>query len=432
MKDENSMAQKSILLVVENLPVPYDRRVWQEALALKKAGWRVHVVSPATARHPKLFESIDGIRICRYPMLVEGKGHLGLILEYVWSFFCIFLLTLFVAAFRGFDVIVCANPPDIFFPVLAMWRMAGKATVFDHHDLTPELFITKFNAPSAIILKFFYFCERQTLRVVHKVMTTNESYRKIDMERGRRRSEDVVVVRNSPDPTRFSIRGPEQELKKSAKILIAFLGEIGNQDGVDVLIRAVKEINRRLGDGAAHCVLMGGGPDYARIVSYARSTGVSDSITFTGRADNDMICRVLSTADIAVDPCPFSPHADISTATKIMEYMFFSLPIVAFGLTETKRSGGDSVRYANVGEEADFAEKIIELIGSNEMREDFGRRGRQRLDEVLSWQRSAESLVTLMDSFVEPSRALPTPLGAAPPIVQPLVQTIARTVSGAQ
>jgi glycosyltransferase involved in cell wall biosynthesis len=158
---------------------------------------------------------------------------------------------------------------------------------------------------------------------------------------------------------------------------------------------------------------MGGGPEYARIVAYADSVGVADAFTFTGRADNDTICRVLSTADIAVDPCPFSPHADISTATKIMEYMFFSLPIVAFDLTETKRSGGDAIHYARIGEEADFAEKIIELLGNEGMRKDLGRRGRQRLDEVLSWKRSAEALVNLMEDVIAPSRQVPTHADAA-------------------
>jgi glycosyltransferase involved in cell wall biosynthesis len=394
------MAGRSILLVVENLPVPYDRRVWQEALALKAAGFQVSVISPATKSHPKLSEFLEGVHIYRYPMMIEGQGHVGLIVEYVWSFPCIFLWSIFVALRRGFKVIMIANPPEIFFPIIWMWRLFGKKTVFDHHDLTPELFATKFKTDRSVILSFFYFAERRMLRVAHKVISTNESYKAIAMKRGRRTSEDVLVIRNSPDPARFSVRQPEPELRKSAEYLLAFLGEIGQQDGVDILIRAIKSIRAALGPDSVHCVILGAGPHYDNIVAYAKDQGVSDNITFTGRADNDTICRVLSTADIGVDPCPWSPHANLSTATKIMEYMFFSLPIVAFDLTETRYSGADTVRYARIDDEADFARQVIDLLQDEARRRAFGQAGRRRLDTALSWRVSARNLVTVMDGLV--------------------------------
>jgi glycosyltransferase involved in cell wall biosynthesis len=391
---------KSVLLGVENLPVPYDRRVWQEALALKAAGFQVSVISPATKLHPKLCEFLEGIHVYRYPMMIEGKGHLGLIVEYVWSFICIFLWTIFVAVRRGFKAIMIANPPDIFFPIIWMWRLLGKKTVFDHHDLTPELFATKFHLDRSIVLSFFYFAERRMLRTVHKVISTNQSYKAIAMRRGKRSSEDVMVVRNAPDPARFSIRPPEPQLRKSAKYLLAFLGEIGQQDGVDILIRAIKPIKSTLGPDAVHFVLMGAGPHFNKIVAYAKDQGVSDDITFTGRADNDTICRVLSTADIAVDPCPNSPHANVSTATKIMEYMFFSLPIVAFDLLETRRSGNDAVCYARVDDEAHFAQQIIDLLQDKAQRRVLGRLARIRLDTALSWRVSSRNLVSLVEGLI--------------------------------
>jgi glycosyltransferase involved in cell wall biosynthesis len=396
---------RSVLLVVENLPVPYDRRVWQEALALKAAGFQVSVVSPATKLHPKLSEFLEGIHVYRYPMMIEGKGYLGLIIEYLWSFICIFLWTSFVAVRRGFEVIVIANPPDIFFPIIWMWRLLGKKTVFDHHDLTPELFATKFHRDRSFVLSFFYFAERQMLRTAHKVISTNESYKAIAMRRGRRSSEDVVVVRNAPDPARFSIRQPEPELRKSAKYLLAFLGEIGQQDGVDILIRAIKTIKSTLGPNAVHFVLMGAGPHFDKIVAYAKDQGVSDDITFTGRADNNTICRVLSTADIAVDPCPDSPHANVSTATKIMEYMFFSLPIVAFDLLETRRSGSNAVCYAQVDDETHFARRIIDLLRDESRRRALGQAARLRLETALSWRVSSRHLVTLMEGLIGSSPA---------------------------
>jgi glycosyltransferase involved in cell wall biosynthesis len=396
---------RRVLLVVENLPVPYDRRVWQEALSLKAAGFEVSVISPASKRHPKLREFLEGIQIYRYPMLIEGKGYLGLIVEYLWSFICIFTLSAYVDTRIGFDAIMIANPPDIFFPIIWIYRLLGRKTVFDHHDLVPELFATKFHVDRSIVLSFFYFAERMMFRSVHKVISTNESYKAVAMRRGRRTSEDVVVVRNAPDPTRFSIRTPEPALRKSARFLVAFLGEIGQQDGVDVLIRAIKTIKAALGPNAIHCVLMGAGPHFDNIVAYARAEGVAEDITFTGRADNEMISRVLSTADIAVDPCPGSAHSDLSTATKIMEYMFFSLPIVAFDLLETHRSGADAVCYARVDDEAHFAQRIIELLRDEALRRTLGDAARVRLDTALSWRESSRHLVKLMEGLLGPSPA---------------------------
>ncbi len=402
---------RRVLLVVENLPVPYDRRVWQEALVLKAANYEVSVISPATAKYPKLAEHLEGIHVYRYPMLIEGNGYIGLIAEYIWSFICIFVGTLFVSVRRGFHAIVMANTPDIYFPIMWMWRLLGKSTVFDHHDLTPELFATKFNQDRSVVLSFFYFAERRMLRAVHKVISTNESYKAIAMRRGGRTAEDVVVVRNSPDPLRFTVRAPDPSLRKSAKYLVAFLGEIGQQDGVDVLIRAITTINAQLGPEAVHYVLMGAGPHFDNIVAYARQCGIEGQITFTGRADNDTISRVLSSADIAVDPCPNSPHANLSTATKIMEYMFFSLPIVAFDLLETHRSGGDSIRYARLGDEAHFSELIVELLGDAVQRGALARAARLRLDTALSWRVSARQLIALMEGLIGSSPpAVPDPL----------------------
>jgi glycosyltransferase involved in cell wall biosynthesis len=402
--------QRRVLIVVENLPVPYDRRVWQEALALKAAGFEVSVLSPATSMHPRLAEHLEGIHVYRYPILVEGKGYLGLIVEYLWSFLCIGVGTVCISLRRGFRVIMIANPPDIFFPIIGFWRLLGKKTVFDHHDLTPELFATKFRCERSPILSFFYFAERRMLRIVHKVISTNESYKEIAMRRGGRAHEDVVVVRNAPNPARFSLRPAQPELRRSARHLIAFLGEIGEQDGVDILIRAVRAIRERLGPDSVHAVLMGGGPHFERIVEYAHEQGVADAITFTGRADNDLICRVLSSADLAVDPCPDSPHARVSTATKIMEYMFFGLPIVAFDLLETRRSGADAMCYARAGDEAHFAALAIELMMDEARRKALGIKARHRLDSALSWRVSSRALVSLFETLVGPPRRANRPL----------------------
>jgi glycosyltransferase involved in cell wall biosynthesis len=419
------MTAPSVLLVVENLPVPYDRRVWQEALALRDANFKVTVVSPATKMHPKLHELLDGVKIYRYPMMIEGSGKAGLVAEYVWSFACIFLATLYISVRRGFGVIMIANPPDIFFPIMWLWRLLGKKTVFDHHDLTPELFTTKFNVERSPVLSLFYFAERCMLHTVHKIISTNESYKNIAMQRGQRSSKDVVVVRNAPDYKRFTVMPARPELRHSAKYLVAFLGEIGNQDGVDVLIRAIKPIQEAMGSDGVHFVLMGAGPYFSNIVEYAKELGVADSITFTGRANNETICRVLSSADLAVDPCPPSAHANLSTATKIMEYMYFSLPIVAFDLLETRRSGADAVCYAENTESA-FVREIVGLLQDEAKRKALGSAGRSRLDSSLSWNCSAQALVKLIGDLVGAHApqlddpATDTSLqGIEPPVEQP-------------
>jgi glycosyltransferase involved in cell wall biosynthesis len=391
--------RRSVLLVVENLPVPYDRRVWQEALALSAAGYRVSVLSPATPHFPKRAETIEGIAIFRYPMLIEGETPLGIIAEYFWSFVCIFFGSIYIALRRGFHILHLANPPDIFFPIAFFWRILGKKIVFDHHDLTPELFVTKFGERRLPLLQFFYFAERMTFRAAHKVICTNESYREIALGRGRRRPEDVAVVRNAPDAARFRRLPPEPGLKQGAKYLVTFLGEIGEQDGVDVLVRALKRMRLRLGDGAVHCAILGGGPFFDRLIRYAADEGVADMMTFTGRADNETICRFLSTTDVAVDPCPYSPHADVSTATKIMEYMFFELPIVAFDLTETRRSAGAAAIYAGRNDEADFADRIIDLLNAAERRHSLGAAARSRLDADLAWSNSVKVLTATMDGL---------------------------------
>ncbi len=218
--------------------------------------------------------------------------------------------------------------------------------------------------------------------------------------RGGKDAADVVVVRNAPNAQRFTILPPDPALKCGARYLVTFLGEIGEQDGVDVLIRALKLMRERLGTDGVHCAILGGGPFHERLMRYAEQEGTADIITFTGRVDNDVINRYLSTTDVAVDPCPFSPHADASTATKIMEYMYFSLPIVAFDLTETRRSAGMTAIYARRNDEADFAEKIIAaLLDPPERRREIGAAGHARLLADLSWERSSANLLGMMDAL---------------------------------
>jgi glycosyltransferase involved in cell wall biosynthesis len=387
-----------VLIMVENLPVPYDRRVWQEATTLARHGHTVSVISPATGAYNALFERLEDVNIYRYPMLIEGRTYIQLMLEYAVSFVSFLWLSLKVAvAGPGFDVVIICNPPDIYWPINALWRLLGKKIIFDHHDLTPEVFIAKFSHDRHPILPVLRFNEYMTFKVAHKVISTNESYREVALARGGKAAEDIVVVRNAPAAGRFRRMPPDPAWKSGAKSLIVYLGEIGEQDGVDVLIRTVRRLRDGLGVNAVHCLILGGGPALEKIKRYAKEQRVASAVTFMGRVDNNVISSVLSSADVAVDPNPYSVHADKSTATKIMEYMFFSLPIVAFDLTETRRSAADSALYAAKGNEEEFAELIIQLLQDRRRRQELGNAGAVRLERELSWSRSAERLVALID-----------------------------------
>ncbi|QJE73375.1 glycosyltransferase family 4 protein [Aerophototrophica crusticola] len=390
------MALPSILIFVENQPVPYDRRVWQHATTLQRAGHAVTVISPAARQWTKPHEVLEDVDIRRYSQGIEGEGKLGLIAEYVWSFLCFLWLTLVVAVRgRGFDVIVLCNPPEIYWPIAGFWRLMGKTIVFDHHDLSPEMYTAKFDRDDGAFLAILRWMERLTFAVAHKVISTNESYAEIARGRGRKKPEDVVVVRNAPDPNRFSILPPEPDLRHGASFMVAFLGEIGEQDGVDVLIRSLIRVRQQMGPRAVHCVLMGGGPAFERIRAYAATEEVDDMITFTGRVGNDTISRVLSSADLAVDPNPYTPYADKSTATKIMEYMHFGLPILAFDLTETRRSAGPGAEYVPHGDERAFADTMVALLQDPGRREELGRSGRERLERDIAWRHSRDRLLAL-------------------------------------
>ncbi|WP_114394843.1 glycosyltransferase family 4 protein [Oleisolibacter albus] len=415
------MALPSILIYVENQPVPYDRRVWQHATTLQRAGHAVSVISPAARQWTKPYEELEGVAIHRYSQGIEGEGVAGLLLEYLVSFFSLLWLSLVVAVRgRGFDVLVLCNPPEIYWPIAGVWRLLGKTIVFDHHDLSPEMYTAKFNKASGGFLTLLRFMEKMTFAVAHKVISTNESYAAVALGRGGKAAADVVVVRNAPDPSRFEILPPDPGLRRGARHLLAFLGEIGEQDGVDVLLRSLRRIRDRMGPGAVHCVLMGGGPAYERIRRMADTDGVADLITFTGRVGNDTISRVLSSADLAVDPNPYTPYADKSTATKIMEYMHFGLPIVAFDLTETRRSAGDGAHYVPHGgspadEAAAFADAIIDLLRDEPRRRAIGGAGKDRLERDLAWRHSRDRLLALFAG-----------LRGQPIDVEPKVQTSSR------
>ena len=396
-----------VLIVVENLPVPYDRRVWLEARTLADAGFVVSVISPTGHKYAPGYECHEGIHIHRYPMLIEGSGKLGLVLEYAWAFACISVLSLRIGLLgRGFDVLQVCNPPEIFWPATGLWRLTGKRIVFDHHDLSPELSLAKFGMEPGAVYRLMLLMERLTFRSAHYVISTNESYKAIAAARGGVPEDRITVVRNGPDPSRFSVGDPVPAWRRGRRHMVAFLGEIGEQDGVDCLMRAIRTILFVRQRTDIQFVVMGGGPHFDEILRLAGELGVGDFVTFTGRVDSDVISAVLSTADAAVDPAPKTPYADASTATKIMEYMFFGVPIVAFDLTETIASAGDCALYAGFPDEEAFASCILRLVDEPDFARELGRRGYARVRDRLLWEHSAPRYLETIRKAAERSPAV--------------------------
>ena len=378
-----------VLIVVENLPVPYDRRVWLEATSLARAGMCVSVISPSGHNGRAGYQFLDDVHVHRYPMLVEGSSKGGLVVEYLWAFVCIFVLSVRVGLFgRGFDVLQVCNPPEIFWPTTFLWKAFGKRVVFDHHDLTPELFVAKFGGGRGIVHRLFLLMEKLTFLSADFVISTNESYRAIARTRGGKPDDRVFVVRNGPEPRRLRRVDPDPAWRRGRKHVVAFLGEIGEQDGVDRLLRMARHIIRDLGRDDIQFVILGGGPYYDATVRYARELDIRDYVTFTGRVDSDVINTVLSTADVGTDPCPRTDLSDKSTHTKIMEYLFFGVPVVASDLTETRVSAADCAVYAEPEDEVRFAGSILELIDDPRRARDIGQRGYARAREHLLWEYS--------------------------------------------
>ncbi|MEE8287086.1 MAG: glycosyltransferase family 4 protein [Gammaproteobacteria bacterium] len=383
-----------VLIIVQNLPVPFDRRVWLEATTLTRAGYQVSVICPKAKGFNKSFERLEDVDIYRYPLPIDPRGALGFIVEFTWCLFWAFVKSLHVALRgKGFDVIHACNPPETYWLLGLFWRIFGKRFVFDHHDLSPEMYAAKFNRASGMLYRGLLFLERMTFRTADLVITTNDSHKRIAVERGGVDPGDVFVVRSGPDLERLRQYPPDNDWKQGKGYLLVYLGEICEQDGVDHLVRAVKILCDDLERGDVHCVLVGGGPHQPAIRAYAAEIGVADLCTFTGRVSDDDLCRILSSADLGVDPDPKNEWSDKSTMNKIMEYMFFGLPIVAYELLENKYSAQDAAVYAEPNSEQSLAENISRLLDDPDRRAVMASYGMKRLRSGLAWEHSAPQLI---------------------------------------
>jgi glycosyltransferase involved in cell wall biosynthesis len=391
---------RRVLIIVQNLPVPFDRRVWLEATSLTEAGYSVSVVCPKAKGFNTPFETLEGVDIYRYDLPFDAQGAAGFVMEFAWCFIRSFMKSVRIAVTgRGFDIIHACNPPETFWLLGWFWRVFGKRFLFDHHDLSPEMYAAKFERDSGLMYRGLLFLERMTFKTADVVITTNESHKKIAQDRGGMAADDVYVVRSGPDVSRFNVYDPDPSWKKGKPFLLVYLGEMCKQDGVDHLVRAVQILRDDLGRTDFHAVFVGGGPEQPMIKAYADEVGVGNMCTFTGRVSDEDLCRILSSADIAVDPDPKSDWSDKSTMNKIMEYMFFGLPIVSYDLTEHRVSAQDAAIYAESNSERALAEEVNALLNDPEKCRQMSEYGSNRVRENLVWQHSVPPLLTAYDAI---------------------------------
>ncbi len=384
--------QRKVLIIVENLPVPFDRRVWQEATTLQEAGYLVSIICPTGKGHEARRETIRNIHIYRHRLPVEGRGFLGYVVEYGWALAVQFILACRVLYERGFDAIHACNPPDNIFLIGGFFKLFGKRFLFDHHDINPELYEAKFGR-RGVLYRTIVLAERLTFMTANVSIATNESYREIAITRGRMDPAKVFVVRSGPDLGRVHLVAPNPSLKNGRRFLVGYVGVMGAQEGIDYLLRAAKIIVHAKGRRDIHFGLVGGGTELEAMKRYAAELDVSDYVTFTGRIPDEPMLEMLSTADICVNPDVANEMNDKSTMNKIMEYMALGKPVVQFDLTEGRRSAHDASVYARENDEEDLADKILELLGDEEWRRRMGEYGRRRVEEELQWTHEAPKLL---------------------------------------
>ena len=334
-----------VLIVVENLPVPFDRRVWAEATTLAEAGYIVSVISPIGKGAEASYEFLDGVHVYRHPQPPEGDGALGYLREYAAALWHELRLAHKVRRERGIDILHGCNPPDLIFLIAWALRPYGVRYLFDHHDICPELYETKFGKRGAL-WRAMVLVERLTFSTASVSIATNESYAEIARTRGHMAAEDVFVVRSGPKIDKLEIRPPREDLKRGARYLIGYVGVIGQQEGLDLLVETVAHLIGPMGRQDVHFGIVGGGPALAEIEAEVADRGLAGFFTFTGRASDDLLLDMLNTADVCVNPDRATPMNDLSTMNKIMEYMTLKKPIVQFDLKEGRASAGEASLYA--------------------------------------------------------------------------------------
>jgi glycosyltransferase involved in cell wall biosynthesis len=389
-----------ILIIVQNLPVPFDRRVWLECQALNSVGYRVAVICPKGKGDPD-YEVVDSVELYKYRPYAPGGSKLSFIAEYAYSFLATTREALKARRSGRFAVIQACNPPDIFWPLaLAFRAIEGTRFVFDHHDLCPELYQSRFASGPKLPYRGLLALERRTHRAANHVIATNDSYREIAMTRGGKRADEVTVVRTGPDLRRMKPGEADPELRRGRRFLVAYIGVMGPQDGVDIVVRAADIVVNKLGRDDIAFTLIGSGDCFYDLVALRDELGLTGHVEFTGRVPDELVMRVMSTADVGLSPDPKNPLNDVSTMNKTMEYMVFGLPVVAFDLRETRVSAGDAAVYVQPNDERQYAEAIVALLDDEPRRALMGKLARERVEQELAWDHQESAYLGVYERLI--------------------------------
>jgi glycosyltransferase involved in cell wall biosynthesis len=406
-----------ILMLVENY-FPQDTRVTNEATLLKEAGYQVTVV--ALRRNSQAgHEVLNGVEVYRLPtlelfnktafvnvnrlnlLLVKLKSFLGYVVEYCYFTTACLIISTYVFVKRGFDVMHAHNPPDTLFLVALPFKLLGKKKfVFDQHDLCPELYRSRYRATEGFATRILRILEWWSLKVADVSIATNESYKQIQIERANKNPRDVFIVRNGPNQMRMTPVAPSARLREMDKCILCYIGSLNPQDGVDYLLRSLRHLLYDLKRSDFYCVIMGTGDSLRDLRNLADKLQLNGCVELPGFVSDEDLQSNLSAADICVDPDPSSPLNDVSTWIKVMEYMAYAKPIIAFDLKETRFSAGDAAIYVQPNKEAEFAETVARLMGQPQLRKEMGAYGRRRVEEELQWNKVGRNLLTAYDTLL--------------------------------
>jgi glycosyltransferase involved in cell wall biosynthesis len=389
-----------VLVIVENLPVPFDRRVWLECQALISDGHQVAVVCPKDKGDPS-YEVISTVELYKYRLYAPGGSKIGFVAEYAHAFLATAWLTLKARRSGRFGVIQSCNPPDIFWPIaMALRVLDGTRFVFDHHDLSPEMYESRFPDGPRLPYRALRVLERRTHRMADHVISTNESYRDIAIKRSGKPAADVTVVRTGPDPDRLKRGQPCPELRRGRRYLAAFIGVMGPSDGVDIVVRAADIVVNQLGRDDIAFTLIGSGDCFRELVAMRDELGLAGHVEFTGRAPDEVVTQIMSTADVGLSADPKNPLNDVSTMNKTMEYMAFELPVVAFDLRETRVSAGDAAAYVTPNDVHEYAATIVALMDDESARARMAKLGRIRVEQELAWSYQREAYLGVYHEMI--------------------------------
>jgi len=388
---------KHILIIVENLPVPFDRRVWEEANTLKENGAHVSVICPKMKGFTKSYECINGIEIYRHSLPIEASKALGYLLEYTIALFWEFFLSWKIFFKKRFHVIHGCNPPDLVFVIALSFKLFGVKYVFDHHDINPELYEAKYKKKN-LFYRLLVLLEKITFQVADYSIATNESFKKIAINRGRMEENKIAIIRSGPRLNRFTPGLPNHLYKKNKKYLVGYIGVIAEQDGLDLLMQIILLVTTQ--NSNIHFAIIGGGTELDKIKALACKSGISEHVDFYGLlSDDKLINDILNACDICVNPDPPGPYNNLITTNKVMEYMALKKPMIQFDLKEGKFSAGKASLYAQ--DMNDYVDKILWLVSNPDACIEMGEYGFNRVRNQLCWEFESKKLVNFYSNVLQ-------------------------------